>query len=1021
MDLGPWAAWALAARRSRFIASQRARSQVLGVWRSKALTCAVFVLALLCIGRGLAVSAVEGGAGHARIDDSRGAAPGMTGVGEISTLAIAPQDPTTLYASTRCAGVIRTTNGGASWTATNNGLFDPYIISTLTIAPSNPETVYAASNYILDLTVFKTTNGGANWATRNIGSSGAVFALAIDPTNPEVVYAETSEGVFKSADGGASWGAMNNGLSGAVIALAIDPTDPETVYAGTTDGVFKSTNGGASWTRKSSGIGVSNGVVAIVLDPVDPQAVYAVVRPLVVGGGAFKSTNGGASWTAMNNGLSGSISALVIDPARPTTLYAGGRNSATFKTVDGGQTWRALEDTPYGASYGASILAIDTATPPTLYALVPIPDTDAGDLFESADGGASWSSTGLVSNAICGDGVAAMEPFPTFSPSLCGEQCDDGNSINGDGCDSNCTLTGCGNGIVSAGEQCDDGNQNSCDGCSSACQIEPGFRCGDGLLNTICGEQCDDGNTVSCDGCSATCQNEPGFRCGDGIVNSTCGEQCDDGNPQSGDGCDANCTLTLCGNGIVTAGEECDDANADSTDGCTNACTICGNGIVTPPEECDDPNTNNADPCTHACSRCGNGVMDEGEECDDGNSTGGDGCAANCTLERAFTITLDASRSGIGFQLQVIAIFPQGQPPGFPLSGQLTLRVGQTRQTSEGSGAPIAVRPGDLRIDPISVGGLACLCLFASEDRALGDGIAGSGTLSCAGTLAGVDVSSTLDHDTGDVDPACEIGFLEDASSRHPGVCNGQEVVTTSGMGPPGSARLDVRMGSYQIRGTCAVETNTQLCDQNGCVPAKGPDGTPCTADDPVPATTGDGSSAGPTGARGAVARIRGVPYAQFLPPQFTLRLTTGTARADIRDADDEPGIVLGEDTDCNGRPCITEARGTVLDCSMLDQPQGDSFAHGALAAAFGALDNSPGADTVTTLVLGLGPPLPFPCVGDCDHSGALTIDELIEGVNLAVGGASIDECSSFDANGDDRVTVDELIAAVNAALEGCA
>ena len=60
----------------------------------------------------------------------------------------------------------------------------------------------------------------------------------------------------------------------------------------------------------------------------------------------------------------------------------------------------------------------------------------------------------------------------------------------------------CGNGKVDPGEQCDDGNNENGDGCSSSCQRE----CGNGHLDP--GEQCDDGNRVSGDGCSATCQNE---------------------------------------------------------------------------------------------------------------------------------------------------------------------------------------------------------------------------------------------------------------------------------------------------------------------------------------------------------------------------------------------------------------------------------------------------------------------------------------------------------------------------------
>src|SRR5712692_6129494 len=55
------------------------------------------------------------------------------------------------------------------------------------------------------------------------------------------------------------------------------------------------------------------------------------------------------------------------------------------------------------------------------------------------------------------------------------EACDDANLIDGDGCDSNCTPTGCGNGIVTAGEECDDGNGSDGDGCDPTCRLGPVF------------------------------------------------------------------------------------------------------------------------------------------------------------------------------------------------------------------------------------------------------------------------------------------------------------------------------------------------------------------------------------------------------------------------------------------------------------------------------------------------------------------------------------------------------------------
>jgi hypothetical protein len=59
-------------------------------------------------------------------------------------------------------------------------------------------------------------------------------------------------------------------------------------------------------------------------------------------------------------------------------------------------------------------------------------------------------------------------------------------------------------------------------------------------------------------------------------------------------------------------------------------------------------------------------------------------------------------------------------------------------------------------------------------------------------------------------------------------------------------------------------------------------------------------------------------------------------------------------------------------------------------------------------------------CVGDCNTNGTVTIDELIAGVNIALGVAQLSLCPQFDCNGTSHVTVDCLVKAVNSALNGC-
>jgi cysteine-rich repeat protein len=257
-----------------------------------------------------------------------------------------------------------------------------------------------------------------------------------------------------------------------------------------------------------------------------------------------------------------------------------------------------------------------------------ITDTEAG-VPESCDDG----------NTDGGDGCSAdcrriEECGNNFLDA--GEACDDGNAANGNGstdtCDSNCTATACGNGVLTTatGEECDDENSANGDGCSSACLLE---ECGNGVADP--GEACDDGNGVNGDGCDVDCSSTA---CGNGIVST--GEACDDGNLVEGDNCDTNCTVSACGNGIEDPDEECDDGNLINGDTCDNNCTAtaCGNGILTTStgEACDDGNNIDDDGCTNDCQQpnCGNGTIEIAfnEQCDDGNLIDNDGCDGNCTL-----------------------------------------------------------------------------------------------------------------------------------------------------------------------------------------------------------------------------------------------------------------------------------------------------------------------------------------------------------------------------------------------------
>jgi cysteine-rich repeat protein len=242
-----------------------------------------------------------------------------------------------------------------------------------------------------------------------------------------------------------------------------------------------------------------------------------------------------------------------------------------------------------------------------------------------------------------------------------GEQCDDGNKVDGDGCEKDCTTTPpitCGNGVRDIDEECDDGNNSNGDGCAANCIIEP--DCGNGLVEGD--EECDDGNSEETDGCMNDCTLS---YCGDGIVTSSGSnfEECDDGNSDETDDCLNNCKLASCGDGILQVSgsniEECEDGNSDITDDCLNDCKLasCGDGILklsgTNIEACDDGNTDNTDECKNDCSfsTCGDGVVQLSgsniEECEDGNSDNNDDCLNNCKISTCGDGVVQLSGSNI--------------------------------------------------------------------------------------------------------------------------------------------------------------------------------------------------------------------------------------------------------------------------------------------------------------------------------------------------------------------------------------
>jgi YVTN family beta-propeller protein len=104
-----------------------------------------------------------------------------------------------------------------------------------------------------------------------------------------------------------------------------------------------------------------------------------------------------------------------------------------------------------------------------------------------------------------------------------------------------------------------------------------------------------------------------------------------------------------------------------------------------------------------------------------------------------------------------------------------------------------------------------------------------------------------------------------------------------------------------------------------------------------------------------------------------------------------------------NRQPFNVTAPGTV---SVID-----TATHGVVATI-------PVGENPTSIAIAA--PVPSACAGDCDDDGKVSVDELIRGVDMALGTLAVNACAAFDQERDGVVSIAELITAVSNALSGC-
>jgi len=269
--------------------------------------------------------------------------------GEINCLALDPGDPRVLYAGSYQSGVFKSIDGGLSWSV-SRALSPGDTLSALAIDSLSTSTVYAATAVGL----LKSVDAGAGWVTLRPGLPArfsSAYALATNPASSSIIFAGTDNGIYKSGDGGFNWKTSNYLQAASIYSLAVSPRNSAAIYAADLEfpdldymnpesKVYATRDDGATWSQVGSLPGISQGALAI--DPARPSTLYAGTYQ-----GFYKSVDAGATWNVASSDLGLAhhpganivVTAVAIDPDNSGTLYAGTSDQGIFRSVDGGTRW----------------------------------------------------------------------------------------------------------------------------------------------------------------------------------------------------------------------------------------------------------------------------------------------------------------------------------------------------------------------------------------------------------------------------------------------------------------------------------------------------------------------------------------------------------------------------------------------------------------------------------------------------------------------------------------------------------
>jgi hypothetical protein len=304
-------------------------------------------------------------------------------------------------------GVYKSTDGGNSWSQTNDGVLSSltssfgWYFGQIRVDPSDPDRVFA-----MGVPFYRSENGGATWY--EVGPANHVdhHAMVFDPTNHSRIFEGNDGGIYISLNSGTSWTKLYDQHTNQFYAIEIDYLNPQRLYGGTQDnGTLRTVTGS---TDDWEGIFGGDGFYTIV-DPTNSNIIYAEYQF----GNLFKSTDFADSWDYAMDGVNFSdrfnwSMPVVMDPSDHETLYLGSHR--VYETTNGAAWWDLissdLTNGNQGAGFGTiTTLAVAPTDPDVIYV-----GTDDSNVWVTQNGGGGWTN---ISSTLPNRWVTRVAVDPT--------------------------------------------------------------------------------------------------------------------------------------------------------------------------------------------------------------------------------------------------------------------------------------------------------------------------------------------------------------------------------------------------------------------------------------------------------------------------------------------------------------------------------------------------------------------------------------------------------------------------------